>query len=160
MSRWRAAHCALLLSACASGPAPVVPAPVVDVAPRSALAEGGAPEPDPAKKPAATRGEFPQDTPRAALASFCRAFDEKRWDVLMRFIPARHQSPELTPEKLRDAWDGRMREQMLATFAAIERALAEDAEIDEHGGRAELAYGRGTVQLVLEDGAWKVEDFE
>ncbi len=48
---------------------------------------------------------YGQRTPRAALSSFVRAFDAKRWDVLLRFVPAGDQDG-MDEKVLAGAWQG------------------------------------------------------
>ena len=88
-----------------------------------------------------------------------RAFDRKRYDILLRFVPDAHLEG-LDAGKLRTAWEGPQQEEMQRIVAALKAALP-TAQIEETGDRATLAYGSaGTVQLVREHGAWKIEDFD
>jgi len=48
---------------------------------------------------------WPRRTPRAALRSFVRALDQRRYDVLWRFAQ-RATASVLTAEKLRQMWEG------------------------------------------------------
>jgi hypothetical protein len=100
-----------------------------------------------------------QGTPKHALEAFLRAFDNKRYDVLLRFVPDAHLEG-LDQKKLREAWEGSQKEAMLRIVAAIRAALP-TAKFEETGDRATMAYGAGAaVQLVREHGLWKVEDFD
>ena len=51
---------------------------------------------------------------------------------------------------------------MLRITAALRAALSNaSTQFEEVGDRATMAYGSGgTVQLVREHGAWKIEDFD
>ena len=102
---------------------------------------------------------YGQVTPRQTVESFLRAFDHGRYDVMMRFVPDAHLEG-LDAQKLRAAWEGPQKDEMLRITAAIRAALA-TAQLEETGERATMAYGSGgTVQLVREHGAWKIEDFD
>lgn len=65
----------------------------------------------------------------------------------------------LTPEKLKQAWEGPQREQITRIVQAIKAALP-TATIEETGDSAAMAYGAGgTVAFVREHGVWKIKDF-
>ena len=101
---------------------------------------------------------YGQATPRAALESFVRAFDNKRYDVLLRFVPeAKRQG--LNEEQLKKAWEGDQRQQVERVTQALKASLP-NLRIEVLGTRATVAYGPGgSVQLVQEQGAWRIEDF-
>jgi hypothetical protein len=156
---------------------------------------------------------YGQATPRQALLGFLRAFDRKRYDVVLRYVPdaekeglgpmgeeegvlllgesedekdpsgaatppapgatttpdagapaakpkaAKDEAVQLTPEKLRTAWEGPQKEQMGRIVQAIKTALP-TATIEETGDSAAMAYGMGgTVAFVREHGVWKIKDF-
>lgn len=101
---------------------------------------------------------YAQDTPRHAVQGFVRALERKRYDVLMRYVPDAHRDG-LDPEKLRAAWEGEDKDEMLQVLAALKQALP-SAAIEETGDRATMPYGAGTMQLVREHGLWKIEDFD
>lgn len=156
---------------------------------------------------------YGQATPRQALMGFLRAFDRKRYDVILRYVPdaeiegitglseelggtpeagpgktapaakdaagkdpdkegpaagrplpsatrpAAGGSAQLTPEKLRAAWEGPQKEQINRIVQAIKTALPA-AQIEETGDSASMAYGAGgTVAFVREHGVWKIKDF-
>ena len=108
---------------------------------------------------ASTIDLYGQSTPRHAIEAFLRAFEKKRYDVLMRFVPDAHLEG-LDAKKLKDAWEGSQKDEMLKTTAAIRAALP-TANFEQTGDRATMAYGSGgTVQLVREHGVWKIEDFD
>src|SRR5688572_7951665 len=73
-----------------STPTPVEPAPQ----PTYSSARATAPAPT-----------FPQTTPREAIESFLDAIDARRYDVVLRFIPAKYAST-LTEDKIRDEFEG------------------------------------------------------
>jgi hypothetical protein len=101
---------------------------------------------------------YGQATPRAALRSFVRAVENRRYDVLMRLAPNRFRSA-LTTEKLRAFWEG--------ASGAPERAFLRElrlnlyARIAEEGEEAFMTYGTGRqVRFVREEGLWRIESPE
>jgi hypothetical protein len=101
---------------------------------------------------------YSQETPEAAIASFVRAFDNKRYDVLWRFVPESKREG-LSVEQLKQAWEGEQRKQVEQLTQALEASLP-NLRIEVLGTRATVAYGAGgTVELVHELGAWRIEDF-
>ena len=101
---------------------------------------------------------YGQSTPRAALESFVRAFGNKRYDVLLRFVPeAKRQG--LTAEQLKQAWEGDQRPQVERLTQALQASLP-NLHIEVLGTRATVAYGPGgNVELIQEQGTWRIEDF-
>lgn len=101
---------------------------------------------------------YSQASPEAAVRAFLRAFDNKRFDVLMRFVPD-IKKEGLDAAKLKKAWEGEQKEEMERLTQALEAALP-TARFERIGDRATMAYGAGgTVELVREHGAWKIEEF-
>ncbi len=79
---------------------------------------------------------------------------------MIRFVPDSHLEG-LDAEKLRAAWEGAQREEMIRITSALRAALSNSTtQFEEIGDRATMAYGTSTVQLVREHGAWKIEDFD
>jgi len=102
---------------------------------------------------------YGQATPKAAVIAFIRAFHNKRYDVLMRFVPEA-KTEGLDAARLKKAWEGEMREEMEREVQALEAALP-TARFELLGERATMGYGAGgTLALVRERGAWKIEDIE
>ena len=102
---------------------------------------------------------YSQSTPEAAVHAFLRAYANKRYDILMRFVPER-QSQGLDAAKLKKAWDGDQKEEMDRLTQALQAALP-TAHFELLGDRATMAYGAGgTVEFVREAGDWKIEDFK
>jgi hypothetical protein len=96
-----------------------------------------------------------QATPRAALRTFIRAVDERRYDVLLRLAPNRYRG-ELSIDKLRQYWEQERKDDHLALLARLKSAAA--APIVESGDEAHLPYGpEQEVRFVREDGRWKIE---
>jgi hypothetical protein len=101
---------------------------------------------------------YSQATPEAAVRAFIRAFNNRRYDVLMRFVPE-SKAEGLDADKLKKAWEGEQREEMERLTQALEAALP-TAKIERIGDRATMAYGAGgTVEFVREAGVWKIEEF-
>ncbi len=132
---------------------------------------------------------YSQATPRQALAGFLRAFERKRYDVLLRYVPdaeregitlgeepallappqgsppaAKADAPqttgtELTADKIKADWEGPQKDQINRIVQAIRTALP-TAVIEETGDSASMSYGAGgTIALIRERGLWKIRDF-
>jgi hypothetical protein len=100
---------------------------------------------------------YSQADPKRAVASFVRAFDNRRFDILLRFVPD-HERQGLGEAQLKGAWEGEQKQDIEQTVRALEAALP-TAQVEQLGERATMAFGAaGTVQLVREHGAWKIED--
>ncbi len=108
---------------------------------------------------------YGQSTPKQAVRSFLRAFERKRFDVLMRFVPdtkkiADERFPALDEARLKESWEGPQREEMERICQGIKAALPQ-ATFEEYSDRASMGYGSGgTLQLVREHGLWKIENFD
>ncbi len=101
---------------------------------------------------------YSQATPEQAVRAFVRAYKNNRWDVLMRFVPDA-KLEGLDAQKLQKAWQGEQKDEMDKLVQALEAALP-TARVEHMGERATMAYGAGgTVELVHEHGAWKIEEF-
>jgi hypothetical protein len=102
---------------------------------------------------------YSQATPETAAVAFVRAVDNKRYDVLLRFVPD-SQREGLAEAQLRAAWEGEQKQDMARLTEALKAALP-TARFEVVGERATLAYGAGgTIELVREHGAWKVEELK
>lgn len=101
---------------------------------------------------------YGQDTPRHAVQGFVRALERRRYDIVLRYVPDAHREG-LDAAKLKAAWEGHDKEEMVQLLGALRQALP-SATIEETGDRATLPYGAGTMQLVREHGLWKIEDFD
>lgn len=100
---------------------------------------------------------YGQGTPETALRSFVRAFRNRRYDVLLRFVPDAEREG-LDEKKLKGSWEGEERAELEGLVAAVESSLT-TAGLEVTGDRATMAFGTGgTVELVRERGLWKVED--
>jgi hypothetical protein len=97
-----------------------------------------------------------QKTPRAALRSFVRALEQRRYDIVLRLCPMRRRAG-LGVEALRTYWEGDHKAENDAFLARLREALG--APIVEIGDEARVPTGAsGEVRLVREDGVWKIED--
>jgi hypothetical protein len=101
---------------------------------------------------------YAQDTPRHTIEGFVRAFERKRYDVVMHYVPDSHKEG-LNAAKLRAAWEGSEKDEIGQVVSGIKQALP-SATIEETGERASMPYGAGTLQLVREHGLWKIENFD
>ncbi len=102
---------------------------------------------------------YSQRTPEAAVRAFLRAYDNKRFDVLLRFVPE-DQREGLSANELKKSWEGEERGDMDRLTAALKASLP-TAKVELFGDRATLAFGAGgTVELVRERGLWKIEDLK
>ncbi|HET7545555.1 MAG TPA: hypothetical protein VFK05_37065 [Polyangiaceae bacterium] len=102
---------------------------------------------------------YSQAAPEAAAQSFVRAVENKRYDLLLRFVPD-SQREGLTEAMLRSAWEGDQKQDMARLIEALKAALP-SARFEVVGERATLAYGAGgTIELVREHAAWKVEELK
>ena len=101
---------------------------------------------------------YRQTDPKSAVGAFVRAYRNRRWDVLLRFVPST-EADGLDAKKLEASWNGEQRAEMEALVLALEASLA-TAKAEILGDRATMAYGTGgTVQMVQEAGVWKIEEF-
>jgi hypothetical protein len=97
-----------------------------------------------------------QKTPRAALRSFVRALEQRRYDIVLRLCPARRRAG-LTVAMLKDEWEGERKAENADRLARLRAAVG--APIVEVGDEARMPYGTDAeARLVREDGAWKIED--
>jgi hypothetical protein len=99
---------------------------------------------------------IPETTKDAAAAK--DAAPAKDAAIVPRKSPA-STTAQLTPEKLKTAWEGPQKEQIARIVQAIKTALP-TAQIEETGDSAAMSYGAGgTVAFVREHGVWKIKDF-
>ena len=99
---------------------------------------------------------YDQSSPRAALRSFVRAMERRRYDVVLRLVPERDREGT-TAEGMQEAFEGEGREEIERLLANLRASL--DNPIEEVGDRATMTYGdRFRVQFVREDGRWLIDD--
>jgi hypothetical protein len=102
---------------------------------------------------------YSQSSPETAALGFLRAVENKRYDILLRYVPD-SQRDGLNEATLRGAWEGEQKQDMARLTEALKAALP-GAHFEQVGERATLAYGAGgTIELVREHGAWKVEELK
>ncbi|HEY2409428.1 MAG TPA: hypothetical protein VGI10_25655 [Polyangiaceae bacterium] len=102
---------------------------------------------------------YGQTTPEATAAAFVRAVENKRYDILLRFVPD-SQREGLTEATLRSAWEGEQKQEMTSLCEALKSALP-NAHFEVVGERATLSFGAaGMLELVREQGVWKVEELK
>jgi len=102
---------------------------------------------------------YSQATPERAMAAFVRAYEGRRYDVLLRFVPDA-QKKDLTAASLEKAWTSDQKEDVERMMQAL-KAVLPTARFEVLGERATLAFGAGgTLELVREHGSWKVEDLK
>ncbi len=102
---------------------------------------------------------YSQRTPEAAVKAFLRAYENKRFDVLLKFVPD-DQSEGLTAAELKKSWEGEEHTDMDRLTGALKASLP-TAKVELFGDRASLAFGAGgSVELVRERGLWKIEDLK
>ena len=101
---------------------------------------------------------YPQDTPKNALRSFIRAVDNKRWDVLVRFVPKAYG---MTAEQLKTEFEGDRRSEINDLLLKLHGALENATPIQVEGDEARLQYAdRAEIVFKKEDGSWKIDDFQ
>lgn len=97
-----------------------------------------------------------QATPRAAVRTFIRALDARRYDVVLRLVPDRYRAG-LSADRLRASWEGEQKNQHQALLARLRAAAL--APLTEAGDEARLLVAPDrVVRLVREAGLWKIED--
>jgi len=101
---------------------------------------------------------YSQANPRAAVVSFVRAYENNRYDLLLKFVPD-SKLAGLTAKKLQESFEGKQREALDRLSQALKNE-APKAKIELLGDHATLRYGGGgTIELLEEHGVWKIEEF-
>ena len=97
-----------------------------------------------------------QATPRAAVRTFIRALDARRYDIVLRLVPDRYRAG-LSVDRLRAFWEGDHREEHQALLGRVRAAAG--GPLTETGDEARLSVAPDrVVRLVREAGQWKIED--
>ncbi|MBT8495397.1 MAG: nuclear transport factor 2 family protein [Deltaproteobacteria bacterium] len=101
---------------------------------------------------------YSQASPREALRSFVRAYQAKRWDVMLRYVPKRYRE-RMTKDTVRKQFDGERREEIAAMMKQIAAHL--DEPITVNGAEARMPYAeRYEVVFRREDDGWKISDLD
>lgn len=99
---------------------------------------------------------YSQRTPAETLRSFVRALEQRRFDILMRFVP-RKSLKGLSAAKLKKAWQGERKAELETLIHNLKSNL--DTPIRQKEDLATMAYGDGfEMKMMREDGVWKVVD--
>ena len=99
---------------------------------------------------------YSQKTPEVALRSFVRAIERKRYNIVLRFVPARW-ADSMTVGKLKKQWEGGKHKEVAAMIKLLKENFK--APIHRSGDKATMPYGeKSEVLFVLEEGIWKIED--
>ncbi len=104
---------------------------------------------------------YGQRTPEEALRSFARAVEQHRYEVAIRFVPARYRG-EVTVDALRARWEGERRAELTAQLQAVRDALARGEPIElgpEEEARLQVGE-RKQAKLIREGGLWKIQALE
>ncbi len=97
-------------------------------------------------------------TPRDALRSFIRAYNLKRWDVMLRFVPNKYRK-RMNVDKVRQQFHGDHREEIASMMNMLEANI--DEPIQDKGNEARMPYGdRYEVKFLREEGQWKIQDLD
>jgi hypothetical protein len=99
-----------------------------------------------------------QATARAAVRTFVRALDARRYDVVLRLVPDRYRAG-LSADRLRAFWESDHRDEHQELLARIRAAVR--GPLTETADEARLLVAPdGELRLVRESGQWKIEDPE
>lgn len=100
---------------------------------------------------------YPQGTPREALASFVRAVEAQRWDIVLKLMPEAERG-DLDAATLGNNLKSQ-REELERMVALLKASL--ESPIEEVADRATMPYGESyTARFVREDELWRIEDPE
>lgn len=99
---------------------------------------------------------YSQASPRDAVRSFVRAAENRRWDVLLRLLPAADREA-MDAARLEALWTGEGREGFERLVGMLRAGL--EAPIEIHGEHATMAYGEhARAELALEGERWVIRD--
>ncbi len=98
---------------------------------------------------------YPQSTPNEAMASFKKAFEKKRWDVLAQLMPSKYMSQD-DAKVLEKHWgDPQARAEMEKIIMVLGDHL--DDEVTMEGNRGVLSFApQHSVELLKERGKWVI----
>ncbi len=98
---------------------------------------------------------YPQSTPQEAVASFIKAFEAQRWDVLTQFMPSKYTSED-DAKILEKHWsDPAARADMEQLLMVLKDHLKEEMKVE--GNRATMEFApQHRVELLKERGVWVI----
>ncbi|MCP4449525.1 MAG: hypothetical protein GY811_29960 [Myxococcales bacterium] len=100
---------------------------------------------------------YGQATPRDTVRSFVRAYNLKRWDVMLQFVPDAFRE-RMTVEMVQKQFDGPRKEEMREMMDEVRVNLDAPSADSQSGNQARLRYGETyEVELVREQGLWKIK---
>lgn len=98
---------------------------------------------------------FSQRTPLEAIRSFLRALKARRFDILLRFVPRRYRR-KMTMNTLLKAW---RRDPAEMKLIIKELGASLNNPLKKHAfDHVSMCYGKWIIDLILEEGRWKVLD--
>lgn len=101
---------------------------------------------------------YSQASPREALRSFVRAYQARRWDVMLRYVPKRYRE-RMTAETIEQQFDGDKRDEMADMMKRIAAHL--DEPVTVNGAEARMPYDeRFEVVFRREEDGWKIADLD
>ncbi len=99
--------------------------------------------------------EFSMATPRAALLSFLLCYQKRDFVRMLQLIPDRYKN-NMTAESLERQFGEEGTQEMMEKLSD-----GADGPIEERGDQATLRYGdRYQLQMIREDGGWKISDID
>jgi hypothetical protein len=98
---------------------------------------------------------YPQSTPQEAVASFIKAFEAKRWDVLAQFMPSKYTAED-DAKILEKHWsEPAARAEMEQLLLVLKDHLGEEMKVE--GNRATMEFApQHRVELLKERGVWVI----
>ncbi len=100
---------------------------------------------------------YSQATPRDTVRSFVRAYTLKRWDVMLRFVPAKYRE-NMTVAMVEKQFDGPRKDEMREMMETVRVNLNAPTSDTQSENQARLRYGETyEVELVREQGVWKIK---
>lgn len=98
---------------------------------------------------------YDQSTPKRALASFLRAVERERYDIVLRFVPDAYRE-FVDEKKLREQFSaGSVRESLAELGAAPGEPTLESED------EATMSYGaHNRLRMIREHGVWRIKDLD
>jgi predicted SnoaL-like aldol condensation-catalyzing enzyme len=99
---------------------------------------------------------YSQQTPSDALRSFIRAVEQRRYHIVLRFVPSRWAS-SMSAAKLQQEWEGSKKKEVGLLIQNLR--ANRNAKIHMGTNTATMPYGgKYQVRFIREEGKWKIED--